>query len=142
MRWLQIIRNWFREPSSGSIASSELSRELQALLDLCCYAASQAVACSKLIEREIDQLNTAGEEIERLIQEHSNLQTNLQHLQEIISTLHTLLNSARADLVLGCSRFDWESSRRMVAELLTGRDVLELKQALRNLDQKSVGSEP
>jgi predicted RNase H-like nuclease (RuvC/YqgF family) len=111
-------------------------------LDLCCYAASQAVTGSKLIEWELGRLNSKEECRASLVQEHSDLQMHLESLRTMIETLNTLLNSARKTLVLGESRRECEASRRTIAELLSSQDVRELKQAVKNLEQTSIGSEP
>ena len=141
MRCLQLLRNWLMQSKSDSRAFIQLSHELESLLDLCCYAAARALAYSKLIERELNESASANEDCDSLAQEHSHLQTDLEHLRMLIETLHHLLNSARTNLALGESRVECESSRQMIAELLAGRDVRDLEWAVKNLEQKSTGSE-
>lgn len=144
MRTWQAIRNWFRRRllPSRSPSTLEACDELEALLDLCCYAASQAVAGSRRIEGELARLNLEKESRESLIQEHSDLQRHVMSLRTMIDTLNSLLNSARTNLMLHGSRRDREASQRMVAELLNSRDMRELKQAVKDLEQTSIGSQP
>lgn len=137
------MRNWVRrrfvQPRGPSFP--EICDELEALLDLCCYATSQAVAGSKLIEWELDQLSSKDEVRERLMQEHSDLQLHLESLRTVFETLNTLSNAARKALLLGQTLRACETSRRSIAELLSSEDVRELKQAVKNLEQESIGSE-
>ncbi len=144
MRTWQAIRNWIRRSLVQSKGPSfrGICEELEALLDLCCYAASQAVAGSKLIEWELGRLNSNDEMRESLVQEHSDLQMHLESQRTKIETLNTLLNSARKHLVLGQSLTECEASRRTISELLSNEDVRELKQAVEDLKQQSIGSEP
>ena len=129
MRWLQVLRSWLM---SGSETSVESSRELEALLDLSCYAASQLVACSRLLERELNQFSPANDDRESLLREHSELKSELGHLRETIERLHDLLNSARKNRTLDRSRHECESSRRMISDVLMKEDLRELQEAIKN----------
>lgn len=144
MRTWQAIRNWFRRRlmPSRNPSTWEVCDELEALLDLCCYAASQAAAGSKLIERELGRSDREAASWENLAEEHSDLQGHLQSLRTMIETLNSLLNSARKNLVLGQSRTEREESQRMVTDLLNSRDLRELEQAVKDIEQTSIGSQP
>lgn len=144
MRTWQTIRNWFkgRVPRSKDHRTLDVRDEIVALLDLSCYTASQAVMTSKLIEGELKRLNCDDKFRDKLVKEHSDLEIQLQSLRTTIETLNTLLNTARAEGVLGSLRTECKESQRMMIELLNEQDMRELIQVVEDLKQSAIGSVP
>lgn len=122
--------------------AADLCEELTALLDLACYAAAGAVAFSRELERQWNELNTAGEQCDLIAREFQAVENRIAALRKTIESLHILLKSARARQALNGPQRDWELSNRMLAELLSSRDVLELKETLENLEPERAGGAP
>ena len=148
--WRHILHRWLPWLASPAIAVDDresaavlLYGELQALSDLTCDAATQTLAISKLLERQIDRLTPAemGRR-EQLVQEAETLQAEIDHLRTTVTSLQLLRRAAGRQLQLAPLRRECETVNALAAELLPVSELEYLEQAIRTIEGEPAGSGP
>ena len=119
------ILRWLRWPiRSEEMPTCEITlvEEIEALLELMLYAATQTVAHVKLLEREVDRPQQN--------QELMSVQRDVEHLRQSIRRIQELLKTARNRTAVSDSRTAYEEASQLAGDVGNPRDLAELEDAV------------
>ncbi len=119
-----VLRRWCRLPiHSEPMPTSEITlvEEIEALLELMLYAATQTVAHAKRLERELDQ--------PKRNQELMTVRSEAEHLRQSIQRIQDLLKTARNRALLSDSRTAYEEVSELASDIGNPREIDELEDA-------------
>ncbi len=126
--WREIfwnLRHLFRSPlRTEPTPTSEiaLAEEIEAMLDLMLYTATQAVAHAKRLERQLDQPQPN--------QELMTVQREIEHLRHCIGRLQNLLKAARSRASLSDARMAYADASQLARDVFNPREWEDLEQAV------------